>query len=268
MDPYLEHPDYFPSLHDSLIFCLMEALQPRLPDPYIAKPGQRVWVEYGQRYIEPDVNAVQGGRQASGRSSVASAVLEPPRARRVVVVPMLVPDDERREPFLEVYAGRGRDKRLVTSIEVPSPSNKTTGDQGRDLYLRKQREVLGSQVHLVEIDLLRGGLHTTVASREAAIAEAGDYDYHVCVHRFDEQGKFYVYPIQLAEALPEIDVPLLPGDGDVPLDLQAVFTRCYDSGPFHREIRYDHDAIEPPLTEQQQRWVLEVLRRTAQARPE
>ncbi len=32
MDPYLESPDWFPDLHDGLIFCLKESLQNLLPE--------------------------------------------------------------------------------------------------------------------------------------------------------------------------------------------------------------------------------------------
>jgi len=34
MDPYLEIPDWFPDLHDGLIFCLKESLQNLLPESY------------------------------------------------------------------------------------------------------------------------------------------------------------------------------------------------------------------------------------------
>ncbi len=49
---------------------------------------------------------------------------------------------------------------------------------------------------------------------------------------------FFVYPINLPDQLPEIAIPLLPGDADVSLDLQAVFDRSYDFGPYRREIEY------------------------------
>lgn len=42
-----------------------------------------------------------------------------------------MPHDERREPFLEVYVRQGSDKRLVTSIEILSLTNKTPGEHGR-----------------------------------------------------------------------------------------------------------------------------------------
>ncbi len=52
---------------------------------------------------------------------------------------------------------RTRDLRLVTVIELLSPANKERGSKGWELYRRKQEDVLKSDVHLVEIDLLRGG---------------------------------------------------------------------------------------------------------------
>jgi hypothetical protein len=36
MDPYLEHPVYFPDLHERLITSLSEVIQVGLPEPYYA----------------------------------------------------------------------------------------------------------------------------------------------------------------------------------------------------------------------------------------
>ncbi len=55
--------------------------------------------------------------------------------------------DESREPFIEIYTRGEEGKRLVASIEVLSLANKTPGEHGRDLYRRKQQELLGSRVH-------------------------------------------------------------------------------------------------------------------------
>jgi hypothetical protein len=257
MDPFLEDPAVFPDLHDSLIAYLREALQSRLPQTYYAALGARVWVEFAHRTIGPDVNVLRrdggttSGEPADGGVAVAPAV----RAKPVVV---RVPHDERRETFVEIYASDGR--RLVTSIEVLSPANKTPGEHGQDLYLQKQRELLRSQVHLVEIDLLRRGEHATAVPRDRAVAEAGPFDYHVCVHRFDRFQEFVVYPIQLPEPLPEIAIPLLPGDQPVVIDLQAVFTRCYDIGAFDRRIDYAARVPGPPLRPDPAEWVARLLR--------
>jgi hypothetical protein len=136
-----------------------------------------------------------------------------------------VPHDERREPFVEVLTAGDRSERLVTAIELLSPSDKAPGERGRELYLRKQRELLDSPSHLVEIDLLRGGTHTTAVPLERLLAQVDRFDYHVSVHRSDRFEDFRVYPVRLDERLPEIAVPLLTGDAEIPLDLQAVFER-------------------------------------------
>jgi hypothetical protein len=167
-----------------------------------------------------------------------------------------LPHDERHESFVQICVGKGEDRRLVTMIEVLSPTNKRPGEHGRDLYLRKQREILASKVHLVEIDLLRSGEHTTAVPKELAFEEAGPFDYHVCVHHWDNLEDYFVYPIRLEEPLPEIQVPLLPGDAPVTIDLQAVFNRCYDVGVYGREIDYGEPPV-PPLSPEQAQWAAE-----------
>ena len=42
--------------------------------------------------------------------------------------------NERTEPRVEIYTGKGKDKRLITSIELLSPTNKTPGQHGRELF--------------------------------------------------------------------------------------------------------------------------------------
>ncbi len=262
MDPFLEHADRFPGFHDRFITYLSELLQPKLPEPYYADGGRRAWIEVSERYIGPDVQVIRPGREPEapeGRKSAAGVAIAPQPSTRPIVVH--VPHDERREPFLEIYAGRGTGRRLVTTIEVLSPSNKARGEQGRDLYLRKQREVLQGKVHLVEIDLLRAGEHTTAVPSDRLAAKAGSFDYHVCIHRFDDFEDYFVYPIRLEERLPEIAIPLLPGDPSVPIDLQDVLDRTYDTGPYRREIRYEEDAPIPPLSPEQIAWARAVLKR-------
>jgi hypothetical protein len=258
MDPFLEHPELFPDFRDGFVAYLREAIQQFLPPPYIAALGRRAWIEVSERFIGPDVQLLKPRRGPADRDDDgAVAVVERPRARPVVVH---IPHDERHEPLVEIYLGRGSDRRLVTSIELLSLTNKTPGEHGRDLYLRKQRELLDSKVHLVEIDLLRGGEHTTAVPRNRLARVVTDFDYHVCIHHFDNLEDYFVYPVRLPEPLPDIAVPLLPGDPSVSLDLQAVFQRTYDAGPYQREIDYQHDTPEPPLNPEQQTWLRERLK--------
>jgi hypothetical protein len=259
MDPYLENAEIFPDLHDSMVTYLREAIQANFPAPYFAALGRRVWIEVSRRSVGPNVQVrhTTGGaaappRTSTGRMVVASAPLAGPIAVKIA-------HDEIREPFVEIFVPGDEGKRLVTSIEVLSLSNKTHGEYGRDLYPRKQKEVLSSMVHLVEIDFLRAGQHTTAVPLEAARSECGAFDYHVSVRRFDVPETFFVYPVQLGDHLPPIEIPLLPGDAPITIDLQAIFDRCYDAGPYRREIRYGVDPIIPALREDKAEWSSRVL---------
>jgi len=250
MDPYLEHPAIFPDLHDRLITYLSESLQGGLPSPYFAAIGDRVWVEISEREIGPDVKALRGRAEHEGSRGGGTAAAAEVRSQPVVVT---VPQDERREPYLEIRSAI-EGERLVTTIEVLSLTNKTPGAHGRDLYLRKQKEVLGSKVHLVEIDLLRAGEHATAVPLKRALLKTGRFDYHVCIHHFDNLEDYFVYPILLRQKLPEIAIPLLPGDAPVTVDLQAVFDRTYDTGPYRRRVRYGEVEPEPQLLAGEQEW--------------
>lgn len=260
MDPYLEHPDIFSDLHDSMIILLKEALQQRLPQPYYANSKPRVWIEVSHRYIEPDVKVLRppGASQPINQSNGPAALTTIPAQGRAVLV--RVPHDERREIFLEIYTPQDNGDRLVTTIEVLSPTNKTPGEHGRELYLRKQKEILESKVHLVEIDLLRGGVHSTAVPQQRAVEVSGPFDYHVCIHCFDHFEDYLVYPIRLEERLPEIAIPLLPGDSPVVVDLQAIFDRAYDIGPYRRRHRVYERTPSPALSEKQAEWTGRLLR--------
>jgi hypothetical protein len=272
MDPYLESPNWFHGFHNSLITYIQEYLQPRLPDAYYAQTGQRVWLERTRRHVEPDVNVMRE-REAPrpGRGEGGIALAEPvvhtelEAAQPVMITVEYGEPEEHTEVFLEIRELRSGEHRLVATIEVVSQVNKTPSHPGFSQYRAKQREILAGQSHLVEIDLLCNGTHVTAVPRSRARDEAGPYDDHVSVHRFDRPGEFLVYPIRLEQRLPVIAVPLLPGDNDVLLDLRATFDRAYDAGPYRKAIHYGEDPIKPPLRREQARWAESTLK---PARPE
>jgi hypothetical protein len=162
MDPYLEHPEFFPGLHDSLLIYLREGLQGQLPAAYYADIRSRVWIEYTNRVMEPDVNVLRTD-QPSGNPP-PPAETEGAVAVRTAPAVVKVSGEERSESFLEIHTVQG-DSTLVTAVELLSPSNKTPGAHGCEQYLKKQAELLNSRVNLVAIDLLRGGQHTTAVPR-------------------------------------------------------------------------------------------------------
>ncbi len=256
MDPYLESPDWFPGLHGSLIILIKAMLQQSLPEYYYADSSQRVWLEYSHRRVEPDVEVLRSGRKTLARKGSRGGVAVAGRrtTEPVVVSVEMIEHGPFHESFVEIRRRKGKEVRLVTSIEVLSLSNKTRGNPGRDKYLEKQREILDSEVHLVEIDLLRGGIHTSAVPRDLARARAGPFDYHVSIRRFDRPKDFFFYPIELPQRLPAIAVPLLPGDPAVMLDLQAVFDQAYEFGPYRKEVVYGEDPIIPALRPERQEW--------------
>jgi Protein of unknown function (DUF4058) len=254
MDPFVESQG-FRSLHSGMIFLMQQAMQPQLPVGYYAGTNERVWIDTA-RWIEPDVK-ISRERNKPLRHETGGAVVAT-LAKPVIIT---IPQDERTEPYLNIYKKIGDKKRLVCSIEILSFTNKTPGEKGQKLYHRKQRRLLNRKVHLVEIDLLRAGQHSTAVMLEWAKFKAGDFDYHVCVRRFNQFEKYDVYPILMQERLPIIAVPLLPADGDIEGDLQAIFQKAYDAGPFQRAIDYRKDKLDPPLMKEQETWMRSLLRK-------
>jgi len=158
-----------------------------------------------------------------------------------VAEPLLVDTapDPATETLLEII-DRESGNRVVTVIEFLSPSNKSPGPN-REQYLRKQREICGSDANLVEIDLNRFGTHTLAFPLEHVKPRARTA-YMACVRRAVRPGKAEVYPMPLGERLPIVKIPLRPSDVDVPLDVQALVEQCYRNGAYEGTLNY---AIEP-----------------------
>ena len=95
----------------------------------------------------------------------------------------------------------------------------------------------------MEIDLLRDGERSLQIEPDevtGTIPDVSRWHYVVTVTRHPRYWEYY--PAMLRERLPRVGVPLAHGDPDVTLDLEAVFTRCWEAGPYPGLLRYD----EPP----------------------
>ena len=66
--------------------------------------------------------------------------------------------------------------------------------------------------------------------------------------------------LQRSLPLPQIAIPLLPGDPDMPLDFQGIFDRIYEEGPYSREIEYGKDRIVPRLKPEQAAWAADLFK--------
>lgn len=254
MDPWLERPTVFPGLHNGLVIYFQAALNAILPPGYVATSDNRVYVDPELQRV-PDVGVLGPDPQPAGSAALAVAALT--QAGLLAVATERIADPV-EEPYLEIRSVD--DDRLVTAIEVVSPANKKPGEAGRTSYQQKQGEYRASGVNLVEIDLLRGGPHTTAVPEDRLHAVVGECDYHVCVMVAGVPNRYFVAPIKLIDRLPTIPVPLDPGVTPVSVDLQAVFDRCYDEGGFSRLAKYGRQRPYPSLNTEQQAWAEGILR--------
>ena len=107
-------------------------------------------------------------------------------------------------------------------------------------YLAKRRRILMSTAHLLELDLLRQGQRLPMHDPLPPV------EYFVLLSRAENRPITAVWPLTLRDPLPTVPIPLLPGDSDVPLDLQHTFTATYDLLGYDLAIDYTRPP-EPPL---------------------
>ena len=150
--------------------------------------------------------------------------------------------DRERLSYVEIRDRRSRD--LITVVELLSPANKQPGPD-REQYLVKRMEILERPVHLVEIDLLRGGPPLPATGRPVC-------DYSVLVSRAERRLDAEFWPISLRKRLPVIPVPVRSPDPDSQLDLQAVLDITYDEAGY---ADYIHEGSpRPRLSKKDAEW--------------
>ena len=258
MDPFLENPHVWPSVHATLIAEIQAALNGQLRPKYVARTELRIYVsdqdDLGRRVMIPDVRVVETpdswrfGSEQQPNEFAGIAIAEPVLATTLL-------DDEIEEAFLEIRDVATRE--VVTVIEVISPTNKVANSHGRDSYRRKRNEVMQSATHYVEIDLLRGGDSVITGD----FVPKGDYLVHVS--RVEQRPKGFVWPIQLPQRLPVIPIPLRSPDQDAKLDLQALLTTVYDRSGYDLDTDYTKEP-NPPFPPKYREWADGLLRAKGQ----
>lgn len=244
MDPYLERRATWADLHQTLITYMREALQLQIRPKYIARIGERVQLLSAQRNMVPDVLIVR--EPTATYATSAELVADQP-------ITLTTLDDTQRVPYLEILDTVSGD--VVTMIELLSPANKEGNE--REKYLRKQRELLATDVHFVEIDLLGYGRNTVLA-RQFVIQEPVNWRYIINVSRAKQRDKLEIYPFSLQQRLPRVGIPLQHPDPDAVLDLPAIFTRSYEVGGYDLLVGYN-ELPETQLSEKEANWVRQHL---------
>lgn len=247
MDPYLEDPTLWPDVHNALIAAIRDALAPQIrPRYYVAIEERATAIELpfgderlGELRADVAIVTPHPGRVA-GEAMTSDAP-----GSIVVEVPVL---DAVRETFLELR--RSDTHRLVTVIEVLSPTNKRAGG-GRAQYLEKRAQILASETHLIEIDLLRAG------SPMPLRGEVGGSDYRILLSRSEQRPAAELIPLRVRDPLPTITIPLLGSDPSPTLALNALLHALYDRAGYDLRIDYTHPP-EPTLSTDDAAWAAQL----------
>ena len=126
--------------------------------------------------------------------------------------------------------------------------------------MKKRHETLESNVHWVEIDLLRAG------ASSVGYWSVNESDYRALVSKAEKRRCFRFWPISLRETLPVIGIPLRAPDSDVPLNLAAVLAATYDGADYVLSIDYKEQPA-PPLAKDDAKWADKLLRTRGCAEP-
>jgi hypothetical protein len=261
MDPYIEACGLWEDFHDELINEIKRALAQAVPARYLVRTGERSYVVLVEsegkatRPFVPDVSVTSHkARKKSARREERPILAEPAVEVEPVVMRAFI-EEEHREAFVEIFEATP-EQRLVTTIEVLSPSNKRPRSPGRKRYLRKRQSQLLSEVNLVEIDLLRRG------DRMPMLDPWPASPYALLVARAKKYDLCKVWPAYSVKALPPLPVPLAKPDPDMILHLQGMLDTIYQRSRYEHSIDYHKPAI-PPLHAEEKAW----LGRQLQARP-
>ncbi len=240
MDPYIEACRLWGDFHSHLIEKVYDALAAVVPERYVVRTGERSYVilvgaDGKDRYpFIPDVRVyAPSSGPAEERSGRGIAVAEVPPGP-IPMRPFI--EEGFRETFVEVCDAE-HDNRLVTCVEVLSPTNKAPGTPGWDLYQRKRQGLLLGDANFVEIDLLRGG------QRMPMLDPWPDSPYTLLIARPYSVPRCLVWPASFQTPLPEILLPLLRPDTSVPLDLQTMLDAIYTRSRYDRTIDYSRPSI-------------------------
>ncbi|MDX2097795.1 MAG: DUF4058 family protein [Leptolyngbyaceae cyanobacterium bins.59] len=253
MDPYLEYPAFWTSFHTRLMVAIAETIEPQLAQQYYVEVESRTYQsdEEGHELLIGIPDAVVFAERTQPPNSPAPAnlntTLDTAVATQVrpqlVTLPMPV---EIKERYLEVRE-MGTDE-VITVVELLSPKNKR-GGRGRAMYEKKRRLILGSNTHLVELNLLRG------AAPMPMMAGPSLKNYSILVSRSQHRPTADFYNIALQDALPDFPIPLKLGDAEPIVPLQQIFNHVYDRARYATRIDYQQPLPPPKLSAANQQWV-------------
>jgi hypothetical protein len=261
MDPYLEDRNIWPGFHNRLSTEIADRLNMQIGPKYYADVEVRTVLEdvsiARSRPVIPDVGVVERPLREEIGVTVADIAIAPAPVERFAIA------DETRLRTVNVYLTEADE--LVTAIEILSPYNKH--GEGREEYRQKRSRLLRTTVHLVEIDLLRGGYPPATEVVSPSLP-GGDYVLLVNRHQAGDPRRLSeIWPAFLNQPLPVIPVPLIDPDPDAPLDLNAAIRSVYARAGYDWRLDYSQPIPDPPLQADIAAWLDQRLSEHKQQNP-
>ena len=258
MNPYFE--ESWSDIHATMIVACRAQLQRQLPSGLRARIETGLKIDAGsadEEYRRPDASIWRLKEDETGYS--AKTTMAPPANAATPIRAITAAPKRRFVAIRETAAG----ERLVTAIEVLSPSNKQGA--GAISYQFKRDFLLEGGANLVEIDLVReGGLAASLFENDDMLHSLKRQNsdplpnHLVTVIRSSNRDELEFYPISYCLPLPSCAIPLRDEDQDIWLDLQDLAIRCFDEGGFCL-TDYSKNP-EPKLREQETQWLEQLLK--------
>ncbi len=243
MDPFIES-DNWQDFHLVLTAEMKRQLAPQLPSYY----------QLSAELVVKRDESPEGEEPVTYRPDIGVSLTEPDASSLQDSGGMAALTAPTRKGMAPLYRQRelrirdGRNRRLVTAIEVLSPSNKRGG--GLVTHMEKLRAYWASAVHTVDIDLLRGGLPPyTIDEVPLTAGNRPVTPYRIVQVRPDDE--LLLWEIGLTDPLPVIPIPLSYPDPPMVLNLQQAFTEFYAYSTYSPRRAEGLSAIRPPLTEEE-----------------
>jgi len=247
MNPFLEQNDTWEDFHGRFVPAIADRLERLVGEHYVVKIEVRLYLhelsaEERRYFAKADVGVV--------KAPVNVAIASPSATLTTAPLPLTLPAVEvERHASVEIRDRRNR--RVVTVIELLSPTNKTPGPDHMD-YLAKRSQLLAGRTHFVEIEMRRGG-------ERPRLPDLPTCDYYVLVSRAEDRPKLGMWPVSLHDQLPAIPIPLSAPDHDVLLDLQELLHAVYDAANYGKYIY--GETPDPPLRPDDAEWARQFLPR-------
>ncbi len=248
MNPYLEHPTLWSGVHHRLITAIANNLAPQIRPKYIVAIEERVYQISGEESLLvgiPDVSIQSSSQPHSPTESKVSPTIT---ATQPIDATISLPEIL-TESYLEIRSTTTEE--VITAIEILSPKNKQS-IMGRLQYETKRQKILGSDTHLVEIDLLRQGKPMPILSPNIVS------NYRLLVSRSETRPRVKLYSFNLPDPIPQLPIPLRSEDGEVWVDLQELIHQIYDQGSYDLRIDYRQPPV-PKLSSENVAWLENLL---------